>query len=205
MDQRYIGQDILLCDLCQTSALQSHCRLQINLYLHSEKVNVVKHYEKLTTAVRKRGEELHKEINIFVDKQKLEIIEMKTKTLNKQENEIKRITSAVKQCIVDLKKILDSNDVSLTSVYKSRNAEFKSLPPKVNISLPDFPPHQINREKLHKMFGSLSAFSITTEEHDYKMKTPEAVSCPRVKPLLDEPELIITIDTGLLYSLTYLS
>ncbi|XP_062599901.1 uncharacterized protein LOC134261477 [Saccostrea cucullata] len=39
------------------------------------------------------------------------------------------------------------------------------------------------------------------------MKTPEDVSCSPVKPLLDEPELITTIDTGYkeLYSVTCLS
>ncbi|XP_062606346.1 E3 ubiquitin-protein ligase TRIM36-like [Saccostrea cucullata] len=314
MDPRYSAQDILLCDLCQTAALQSHCELchvnlcivcvgkhlsdsskrhnvvpykhrkstpnvyypkcpnhtqkhcelycekcdipvcsacissgkhkghdlsdalkklsskrkyfekdlqelektifpiyeEIALDLNSEKENLEKHYEKLTTAVTKQGEDWHREINIIVNKQKSEIDEMKSKhlaALNKQENEIKQITSDVKQCIYDLKKMLDSNDVSLTSAYKSRNAEFRSLPPKVNVLLPSFSPHQINTEQLHQMFGSLSALSITTEEHGYTMKTPEAVSCPPVKPLLDEPELITTIDTGYdkVYSVTCLS
>ncbi|XP_062588874.1 tripartite motif-containing protein 2-like [Saccostrea cucullata] len=167
--------------------------------LNSEKLNLEKHYEKLTTAVTKQGEDWHREINIIVNKQKSEIDEMKSKhlaALNKQEHEIKQITSDVKQCILYLKKLLDSNDVSLTSAYKSRNAEFRSLPPKVNVSLPSFSPHPINTEQLHQMFGSLSALSITTDEHGYTMKTPEAVSCPPVKPLLDEPEIITTIDTG---------
>ncbi|XP_062604333.1 uncharacterized protein LOC134266115 [Saccostrea cucullata] len=184
---------------------------EIALDLNSEKLNLEKHYEKLTTAVTKQGEDWHREIDIIVNKQKSEINDMKTKhlaALNKQENEIKQTTSDVKQSILDLKKILDTNDVSLTSAYKSRNAEFRSLPPKVNVSLPSFSPHQINTEQLHQMFGSLSALSITKEEHGYTIKTPEAVSCPPVKPLLDEPELITTINTGYkykLYSVTCLS
>ncbi|XP_061177618.1 uncharacterized protein LOC133186378 [Saccostrea echinata] len=183
---------------------------EITSNLKSENVNLEKHYEKLTTAVTKHGEDWHREINTIVNKQKSEIDEMKTKhlaALNKQENEIKQITFDIKQCILDLKKILDSNDVSMASTYISKNAEFKSLPPKVNVSLPSFSPHQINTEQLHQMFGSLSALSITTEEQGYTMKTPEAVSCPPVKPLLDEPELVTTIDTGYnrLYSITCLS
>ncbi|XP_061177568.1 uncharacterized protein LOC133186332 [Saccostrea echinata] len=311
MDPRYSAQDILLCDLCQTAALQSHCELchvnlcivcvgkhlsdsskrhnvvpykhrtstpnypkcpnhiqkhcelycekcdipvcstcissgkhkghdlsdalqkltsktkdlekdlkeleeriyptyeEITLDLKSEKVNLEKHYKKLTTAVTKQGEDWHREIDIIVNKQKSEIDEMKTKhlaALNKQEIDIKQITSDVKHSILDLKKILDSNDVSLTSAYKSRNAEFRNLPPKVNVTLPSFSPHQINTEQLHQMFGSLSALSITTDEHGYTMKTPEAVSCSPVKPLLDEPELITTIHTGYtIYSVTCLS
>ncbi|XP_062606846.1 uncharacterized protein LOC134268602 [Saccostrea cucullata] len=167
--------------------------------LNSEKVNLEKLYEKLTSAVTKQGEDWHREINIVVNKQKFKIDDIKTKhlaALNKQEKEIIQIISDVKQWIVYIKKLLDSNDVSLTSAYNSRNAEFRSLPPKVNVSLPSFSPHQINTEQLHQMFGFLSALSITTEEHGYTLKTPEDVSCPPVKPLLDEPELITTIDTG---------
>ncbi|XP_062605498.1 uncharacterized protein LOC134267291 [Saccostrea cucullata] len=170
--------------------------------IQREKSNLEKQYKKLTTAVTKHGEDWHKELNIIVNKQKNEIDEMKTKhlaILNKQENEIKRLISEVKQCILDLKKTMDSNDVSQTSAYKSRNAEFKISPPKVTVSLPSFSPHQIKGEQLHQMFGSLSALSITTEEHGYTMETPEAVSCPPVKPLLDKPELITTIDTGYKY------
>ncbi|XP_062588895.1 uncharacterized protein LOC134250544 [Saccostrea cucullata] len=166
--------------------------------LNSEKLTLEKHYEKLTTAVTKQGEDWHREIDIIVNKQKSEIDDMKSKhlaALNKQENEIKQTTSDVKQCIHDLKKILDSNNVSLSSAYNSRNAEFRNLPRKVNVSLPSFSPHQINTEQLHQMFGSLSSLSITTDKHGYIMKTPEAVSCPPVKPLIDEPELITTIDT----------
>ncbi|XP_062616816.1 uncharacterized protein LOC134278520 [Saccostrea cucullata] len=40
-------------------------------------------------------------------------------------------------------------------------------------------------------------------ERGYTMKASEAVPCPPVKPLLDEPEIITTIDTGYnLYSVT---
>ncbi|XP_062611096.1 uncharacterized protein LOC134272940 [Saccostrea cucullata] len=182
----------------------------IALDLNSEKESLEKHYEKLTTAVTKQGEDWYREIIIIVNKQKSEIDEMKSKhlaVLNKQEKEIKQITSDVRECILDLKKILDSNDVSLTSGYKSRNAEFRSLPPKVNVSLPSFSSLQINTEQLHQMFGSISPLSITTEEHGYTMKTPEAVTSPPVKPLLDKPELITTIDTeyNKLYSVTCLS
>ncbi|XP_062615944.1 uncharacterized protein LOC134277628 [Saccostrea cucullata] len=157
------------------------------------------HYNKLTTAVTKQGEDWHREINIIVNKRKSEIGEMKAKhmdALNKQEEKVTKITAGIKQSIIDLKNILDSNNISLASVYKSRNEEFRYLPPDHNVSLPSFFSHQINTEQLHQMFGFLSALSITTEERSYRMETPESVSCPPVKPLLDEPRLIITIDTG---------
>ncbi|XP_062619678.1 E3 ubiquitin-protein ligase TRIM36-like [Saccostrea cucullata] len=182
---------------------------EITSDLNSEKVNLEKHYEKLTTAVTKQGEDLHREIDIIINKQKSEIDEMKKEhlaALNKQQKEFKQITLDIKQSIADLKRILDSNDVSLTSAYKSKNVEFRILPPKFNVILPSFSPNQIKKETLNQMFGSLSAFSITKEEHGYTMKTSKAVSSPPVKPLLDKPELTTTIDTRYnLYSVSCLS
>jgi hypothetical protein len=46
------------------------------------------------------------------------------------------------------------------------------------------------------MFGSLSSLSIDTEEQGDIMTSAEAVSPPPVTPLLDEPRVTATIDTG---------
>ncbi|XP_056002506.1 tripartite motif-containing protein 2-like [Ostrea edulis] len=56
------------------------------------------------------------------------------------------------------------------------------------------------------MFNSLSSLSINSEHGD-TMKSAEAVSSPPVRPLLDEPRLIATINTGYdrLYSISCLS
>ncbi|XP_061177480.1 uncharacterized protein LOC133186273 [Saccostrea echinata] len=167
--------------------------------LNSEKVNLDKHYENLTTSITEQGEDWHREINIIVNKQKSEIDEMKNKhlaALNKKGKEIEQILSDVKQSLFDLKRVLNSNDATLISGYKSRNAEFRTLPPKFTVSLPSFSPHQINTEQLHQMFGSLLPLLISTEDYGYTITTPEAVSCSPVKPLLDEPELITSINTG---------
>ncbi|XP_062607070.1 uncharacterized protein LOC134268845 [Saccostrea cucullata] len=169
--------------------------------IKANKVNLEKHSEKLTAAVTKQGEVLHREIDIIVNKQKSEIDDTKTKlmiALNQQEKEIKQKLSELDKSILNLKKILESCDVSLTSAYKSRNDEFRILPPKINVSLPESSFPNINIEKIHQMFGSLSTFSISREEHGYfyLKKIREYASRPPVKNLLDEPELITTIETG---------
>ncbi|XP_062567337.1 E3 ubiquitin-protein ligase TRIM71-like [Saccostrea cucullata] len=182
--------DIPVCSICISSDKHhGHKFTDVLETIDSKKKDLIKDLEELEKRIYPTCEEITIELN------------------NEKEKEINQITTEVKQSILNLKKILDSNDVSLTSVYKSRNAEFRSLPPRVNVSLPRFSPHQINTEQLHQMFGFLSALSITTEEHGYTMKTPEAVSCPPVKPLLNEPELITTINTGFgaLHSVTCLS
>ncbi|XP_048766333.1 E3 ubiquitin-protein ligase TRIM71-like [Ostrea edulis] len=166
--------------------------------VQTEKAELETKYGKLTTAADQQGEILHREITAIVNKRKSDIAEMKNKhlaALNKNTDEVTNRITELRQIIQDLKKILDSNDVSLTSSYKSRNSEFRTLPPKVRVTLPSFSPQKINKDQLNEMFGSLSPLSINTEHGD-TMKSAEAVSSPPVKPLLDEARLTATTDTG---------
>ncbi|XP_055998994.1 uncharacterized protein LOC130047639 [Ostrea edulis] len=178
-------------------------------HVQTEKAELETKYGKLTTIADQQGEILHREITAIVNRRKSAIAEMKTKhldALNKNTEEITQKMAELKQIMSDLKSILKSNDVSLTSTYKSRNSQFRTLPPKVRVTLPSFSPQKINKDQLNEMFGSLPPLSINTEHGD-TMKSAEAVSSPPVKPLLDEPRVTATIDTGYnrLYSVSCLS
>ncbi|XP_048750696.2 E3 ubiquitin-protein ligase TRIM7-like [Ostrea edulis] len=164
--------------------------------VQTEKAELETKYGKLTTATDQQGEILHQEITAIVNQRKSAIAQMKNKhlsTLNKNTEEITQKMAELKQIMSDLKSILKSNDVSLTSTYKSRNSEFRTLPPKVTV--PSLSAQKINKDQLNELFGSLSPSSINTEHGD-TMKSAEAVSSPPVKPLLDEPRVTATIDTG---------
>ncbi|XP_056002721.1 uncharacterized protein LOC130049326 [Ostrea edulis] len=166
--------------------------------VQTEEAELEAKYGKLITAADQQGEILHREITAIVNQRKSDIQEMKNKhlsTLNKNTDEITQKNTELKQIISELKSILKSNDVSLTSTYKSRNSEFRTLPPKVRVTVPSFSPQKINKDHLNEMFASLSPLSIKTE-HGEIMKFTEAVSPSPVKPLLDEPRLTATINTG---------
>ncbi|XP_048749521.1 E3 ubiquitin-protein ligase TRIM36-like [Ostrea edulis] len=163
--------------------------------VQTEKAEVKTNYGKLTTAVDQEGEVWHREITAIVNQRKSYIEEMKNKhlsTLNKNTKEITQNITELKQIISDLKSLLNSYDFSLTSRYKSRNSEFRTLPAKIGVTLPIFSPLKINKDQLNEMFGSLSSLSINTENSD-TMKSPEGASSPPVKTLLDEPLLTATI------------
>lgn len=133
----------------------------------------------LISAINERGEDWHREIDNIVRKLKSDIKESECKHLaflKEQEVGINHNISEIKQIIVGLKKKLDSNDGCLISKYKSRNAEFRKLPPKLIISLPSFTYQRIITKKLIEQFGSLSAWSIKTVERPNLTDSLETIS-----------------------------
>lgn len=139
-----------------------------------------------------------REINTIVRNLQSDIEKEESKSLdiiNKQ-NKIKRTISEITHSIDEMRKLLNFGDIFLVPEYKSRNAEFKRLPPKFQASLPKFTPPKINRDRLSELFGSLSDLSFTIEEGEYSMPTKEGKSTPPDWALMDVPLVLTTINTS---------
>eukprot|EP00105_Crassostrea_gigas_P013680 XP_011430067.1 PREDICTED: uncharacterized protein LOC105330169 [Crassostrea gigas] len=163
--------------------------------LENQLANLDGGYEKLTSAMSKQGEQWHREIDIVINKTKTEINEIKVKhrdILQKHLNEIKQIQSLIKQTLRAINEIEKSTEVFSTIAYSSKIRKFSKIPPKIQVSLPTFIPKPLDREKLYSLFGQITPLSTATEENVLSLHQPKT----SVRELLDEPELVATIQTG---------
>ncbi|XP_078340721.1 uncharacterized protein LOC111107788 [Crassostrea virginica] len=152
-------------------------------------------YKKLTTAMSKQREEIHREVDIAFNQMEKEIGEIKVKhhsILQKHLNEIKQLQSLMQQTLNALNEMEESNEVSSAIRYSSKNEEFRKLPHKVNVSMSNFIPKPIDREELCTLIGKIFPLSTTLEERVFTAKKPNT----SVRELLDEPEVLNTIKTG---------
>lgn len=97
----------------------------------TQKVDLKENSKRIKTDIKKYKEALQREIDIIVKKLNADVDEMENKEmtiLTNQEDEVKHTISEITQCIADLKKVLNSNDVSIVSAFKSKNDVFRRLP-----------------------------------------------------------------------------
>nr|XP_022287651.1 uncharacterized protein LOC111100256 [Crassostrea virginica] len=165
----------------------------------SELENQISHidvdYQKFTTQLSKQREELHREIDKAIDQREKEIDENKLKHLSiltKHLEEIKQLQSLMNETLHSMYEMEESNEVTPTIHYSSKNQEFSKLPPKVVVSMPKFIPKPTEKEELCRLIGKLTPLSTTLEERVFTAKKPNT----SVRELLDEPEVLNTIKTG---------
>lgn len=144
--------------------------------------NLIEKVAQLKEDIKKHGEYLNSVIKeIISDLGKIDFSCLTN--VQSMEDNTEHIISEINESICELDEILNSNNVRLVSAYKSRNAEFKRLPPKITITLPCFTPKQICEEQI----GSVSALSYEIEKRGY-ISPPE-------KSLIDEPRIVSIINT----------
>ncbi|XP_052679068.1 uncharacterized protein LOC128159890 [Crassostrea angulata] len=194
----YNTKKVIIKDAEELKIRISPLHEEIALDLENQLANLDGGYEILTTEMSKQGEQWHREIDLVINKMKTEICDIKRKhkdILQKHLDEVKQIQSLIKQTLLALKEIEKSAEVSATIQYTSKIREFSKPPLKVQISLPKFISKPIDREKLYSLFGHITPLSTAREENSLSLNEPNI----SVIELLDEPELLTTIQTGYIY------
>lgn len=146
-------------------------------------------------SVSKQGEEMHSLIDHTMLELETEIATSGTKqlaALEKVEKDIDQRISEIKNIILDMKKLQDSNDISLISKYKSKNYEFKTYFPKTNVPFTNFSAPEMKLEEIQNIFGFLS--NITPEKQNFTINVPGAESS-EVKSLCNEFTVLTSIPT----------
>jgi hypothetical protein len=126
-------------DKLETSILPQYLDMVDGLWTKKDQVESTN--AKLLSLVDQRKEILHREINAISKHKKSNLQKMKTthlSALNKNIEEVTQKSTELIQIIDNLKSTKESNDTTLFSTYKSRNAEFRTLPPSGQITLPSF-------------------------------------------------------------------
>lgn len=148
-----------------------------------------------TASVCKQGDEIYSLIDHIMTELKTEIATSGSKqlaALDKVEKDIDQRISEIKKIILDMKKLQDSNDISLISKYKSKNYEFKTYFPKTNVLFTNFSAPEMKLEEIQNIFGFLS--NIIPEKQDFTINVPGAESSA-IKSLCNEFTVLTSIQT----------
>ncbi|XP_062592659.1 E3 ubiquitin-protein ligase TRIM71-like [Saccostrea cucullata] len=172
----------------------------------SDAENTIQQFENecegLSAAITKHGEEWHREIDKVVTKLIAKVEELKTnqlQLLQKHLDEIKKIISEIRDEINSIDDVLDSRDFSKLTDFTLNVDKYRKFPRPIVLPSPKLiTPMKISGDELCSLFGNLSL----GKRHEITQKLSEAVSSPAAKLLLDEPEIIATINTRYRINLT---
>lgn len=157
-----------------------------------------KNSQNLKAAINKQGRDLHTEVNSVIKKMKANVDDLNSKYmayLKKREDEITGIISEIQQNISDMKKLLDSYDVCHVCAYKSKNAVFRKLPPKLKVCLPKFIPHEIDEAEINLQLGVVLKLKVIAGEYDPIFTSKEVVPTLPKRPLMANPIVMTNIFT----------
>lgn len=163
-----------------------------------QKADLDKNSKKMKRRLDKQEKDWHREIDDIVKILKANVngLEYNARNaLEKQEVEIQHKMAEIQQSIMDIKKLLEYNDINAVSAYKSRNDEFKRLPHKILFSLPSIYPYKIEKEPIYKHFQTFSPLIIRAKGM-FSMDSPCVKPTPTIKPFMNEPQIVSYIRTG---------
>lgn len=137
---------------------------------------------------------VEKEYEKWPEQLKVETMKkQQVQTLQQQIIAINGKISSIGEEVNNSKNVLDSQSLVVVSSYVSKCPEFKKLPQRLKVEVPNFKRRMIPQKEQKAMFGGLSVVNVKTEIV-YKLMPP-ALYSSSLKGLLGEPELVSTINS----------
>lgn len=168
-----------------------------------------KHSKNLRTDIIRQKNVLQNEIDKIFQGMLSKVDNMDSKVLTEIANQEKMIETQIEEIakiLLDLKKVINSNDIIRIAQYKSdiKIEDFRKEKLKLKICFSKFEPQEINSETLLEQFGSMSPFTLIREKEGFPIKLEGIASFPS---LLDIPNITTKIPTKYdnLYSLSCLN
>ena len=149
-----------------------------------QKADAGEHSHRLKTALKEQGRLLYKEIDSIIQNMQSKIDDMGIKHLTaiiKQEDAINHAITEIEQTILELRRLLVTNDFNLVYEYKSKNDEIRNLPAKFQVTLPNFTPKEMNRNQIQQQIGFLSNLTIEGHNQDESLEAQPVMSSPPAK------------------------
>lgn len=157
------------------------------------------HFNKLASTLQHLREQWYGKIDETIAELHNDLFRIKSNLrlpLIKQERNININISEINQSILDIKHLLQSDEVCQVSAYRTNIAKFRKLPPRLEICLPTFSPPTLYFSKScnWRQFKTFSDSYITTDERGYITETTAAGAFP-LKQFLDKPLIVKSIKT----------
>ena len=151
--------------------------------LQELEVSIYPNYQEVVT-LNNKAQTLHREIDTIIQHIQSDIDDMDSKfvaTMNKQQTVINHTINEKFHVILEVRRILETNNVHLVSKYQSRNHKFMIQPTQLHVTLPSFTLMRNNKEQISKQIGPLSKLAIAW--------------LPISTAFLDEPQILANINT----------
>lgn len=168
-------------------------------YIQSQRADIKNNSLQIIIELSKHRDNWLREIDAIIKTMKDDLERMESKHLlflKRQEEETKRSISKIKESIANLHNLLASNHINLVYEHKSRNVEFRNLPPQPTVILPEFKPLAFQGEHIYHQFGKLSPLFVREEKFGHILYSKDAESFQKVMQLIAEPRIIAEIHTN---------
>ena len=159
-----LKEELILRDLQELEDIIYPSYKEVASNIPGQRADLDKHSQKLKISLNNKAETLHREIDSIIQKMHADIDAMNSEHLiaiNKQETAIKQTIKEISQAILEVRRLMDTNDVHLVFKYQSKSHKLKILPTQLQVTLPRFEPTENDSKQISKQIGTLSKLEST--------------------------------------------